>query len=63
RKNIFCSIDISVMDKIIVSQSYALGNLNQPSKAGGIAVAIFSSPLTPQTQKPTFLLYRQLVLL
>ena len=28
--------------KIIISQSYALGNLDPPSKAGGIAVAIFS---------------------
>ena len=28
--------------KIIISKSYAFGNLNPPSKAGGIAVAIFS---------------------
>jgi len=39
--------------KIIISKSYAFGNLNPPYKAGGIAVAIFSKIRSDRLYKPS----------
>ncbi len=46
--------------KIIISQSYAFGNLNPPSKTGGIAVAIFSK-ITRKRQTVFLMACRSLV--